>query len=177
MTRTSFPIAVNYTQILAYVTGLERPGLLWTDDHVAQGFAWDDGIACFGIPDHDGTCLIDVDTSAAASDLAVAASLWAIAVPFTATASTIQVGTILDDRPVAIAQGDHHLVFEAHPSADGHAFRLRFCFIPWSHNPGGQNPGGQTPGDPTLGGPARFTILKQGTLPSGKVLATIAERG
>lgn len=157
MTQASFSIAVNYTQVLAYVTGLDRPGLLWTDDHVAQGFAWDDGIACFGVPDHDGTCLIEVDTGAAASDLTIESCLWAIEVPFNATAPTIQVGTILDDRPVSIAQGEHRLVFEAHASADGQAFRLRFCFIP--------------------SGPTRFAILKQGTLQSAKVLTTKAEHG
>lgn len=34
-----FPLTVLYTQTQAYRAGMPRAGSLWTDDHVAQGFA------------------------------------------------------------------------------------------------------------------------------------------
>jgi hypothetical protein len=32
----------------------------WTKDHVAQGFAWRPGHVSFGLPDHDGNCVVQV---------------------------------------------------------------------------------------------------------------------
>ena len=60
-----FPITVLYTQVVVHLADLPRPGLLWDDDHVAQGFAWSEGIASFGVPDHDGECLLSVDVAEA----------------------------------------------------------------------------------------------------------------
>ena len=155
-----FPVLVNYTQVLAYRRHLDRPGLLWTDDHVAQGFAWNPGIASFGVPDHDGSCLIEVDTAGTPAGLQIDASLWAIAVPFDTDEAEIQVGTIFDDQTCAIAPGSHRLVFEAHAgrTEDGttYAFLLRFGFIRAEH--------------------AEFEILKQGQLGSATVLTKTAER-
>ena len=157
----SFPILVNYTQVLAYRRNLERPGLLWTDAHVAQGFAWNPGIAAFGVPDHDGECLLEVNTDGTPSDLQIDASLWAIAVPFDTEETEVRVGTILDDQGCAIAPGSYRLVFEAHPgrtkAGTAYAYVLRFNFIRAGH--------------------ADFEILKQGSLQSGTVLLTTAERG
>lgn len=157
---TSFPVSVDYTQVFALLSSLERPGLLWTDDHVAQGFAWNPGIACFGVPDHDGECLIEFDPAATAASLAVETSLWAIAVPFEADGSELMVGTLMDDRPFALAGGLYRLVFEAHAGrtegGTAYTYILSFKFIRAEH--------------------AGFEILKQGPLGSGKVLLTSAEQ-
>ena len=155
----SFPILVDYTQVVAFCRSLEHPGLLWTDDHVAQGFACNDRIACFGVPDHDGECLLEVDLEATQASLTVDASLWVIAVPFHADGSQLRIGTILDDKPFTLAAGLYRLVFEAHParSENGteYTYVLIFRFIPAEH--------------------AEFEILRQGSLGSGKVLRTTAD--
>ncbi len=157
----TFPLAVNHTQVFAFRRHLERPGLLWTNEHVAQGFAWSPGIACFGVPDHDGECLLELDTAATAASLAVDTSLWAIAVPFDTDETEVQVGTILDDRTFPLGPGRFRLVFEAHAprtvSGTAYAYLLRFSFIPTEA--------------------AEFEILKQGPLESATVLSRTAERG
>ncbi len=154
------PITVNYGQVLANLANIDRPGLIWNDQNTAQGFAYNPGIASFAVPDHDGNCLLEVDLDADAAHLQTEASLWSIEVPFDATETQVEVGTVLDDRPFGIALGPHRLVFEAHPQrvADGvtYTYVLRFLFIKSDQ---------QT-----------FAILKQGSLSSGTVLTITAER-
>ncbi len=157
---TDFSISVNYTQVLTYLRHIDRPGLLWSDDHVAQGFAWNPGLVSFGVPDHDGECLVEVNTDANLSDLRVDTSLWAIEVPFDADETEIQVGTVLDDRTCIISEGSYHLVFEAHTGEIkgdiSYTYIVRFNFIKASQG--------------------TFAILKQGSLLSGTVLTTTAQR-
>lgn len=157
----SFPVLVNYTQVIVYLCNLSRPGLLWADEHVAQGFAWDHSIVSFGVPDHDGECFIEADTDSDPSKTRIDASLWAIEVPFDAEEPDIQLGTILDTRALKIELGKYRLIFEAHPGQIkddiSYAYLLRFCFIKSDQQ--------------------AFKILKQGGLQSDKVLTTSAQRG
>lgn len=159
--KTSFPILVNYTQVLAYLHTLDRPGLLWTDEHMAQGFAWNREIVSFGVPDHDGECLLEIDTESNPGETHIETSLWAIEVPFTADKTSIRIGTVLDDKPFTLQLGTYRLVFGAHPGTlkNGirYAYILRFNFIK---------------SDETT-----FSVLKQGELLSDKVLTTIAQLG
>jgi hypothetical protein len=47
-------ITVQWGQVVVHDADHSAPGLLWTDDDVAQGFARSEGIVAFGLPDHDG---------------------------------------------------------------------------------------------------------------------------
>ncbi len=61
MLLADFPVVINYTQVLVR-SGEEAPaGLLWTDAHVDQGFAWSEGLVSFGVPDHDGNARMEVE--------------------------------------------------------------------------------------------------------------------
>lgn len=131
------------------------------DDHVAQGFAWSHEIVAFGVPDHDGKCLLQVELLDNFPPLDPT-SLWAIRVPFDVTTSALEVGTIGFLREVKIPVGIYSLVFQALPGREvddeSYTFVFRLTFCPNS--------------DPD------FAILKQGTeLSTDKVLRKDAEHG
>ncbi|WFR97614.1 competence protein ComJ [Rhizobium tumorigenes] len=152
-----FPITVLHTQVVVHLPGLPRPGLLWNDDHVAQGFAWSQGIVSFGVPDHDGQCLIRVDT--AVSIQVDSSAAWAVQTPFELSATPLKIGTIGTMKDVRIPLGKYNLVFEAllGASAGDYAFVLKLIFVP-SEEP-------------------EFKILKQGAeLTTDKVLSRDAQR-
>jgi hypothetical protein len=121
-----FSIFVAYTQVLVHLASHPRPGLIWTDAHVAQGFAWADGVVSFGVPDHDGPSLIEVQPFG--SGALVADALWAVQVPFKVT-ETLMIGTVFDMRPVNIPVGQYNLVFEALAGRDDHAFVFNLKFV------------------------------------------------
>ncbi|MEP7453376.1 competence protein ComJ [Phyllobacterium sp. SB3] len=60
---TEFAVTVVYTQIVVFDPGIPQTELEWSEDHVAQGFTWMPGNVAFGAPDHDGSCLLQVDTA------------------------------------------------------------------------------------------------------------------
>jgi hypothetical protein len=111
-------------------SGLSRPGLLWDDGHVAQGFAWSDGIVSFGVPDHDRQCLVRVETSKTLS--VEAAALWALQTPFSVDASPLKIGTIGNMRNVDVPAGKYDLIFHALPgeAVGNYAFLLKLSFVP-----------------------------------------------
>lgn len=122
-----FPLSVLYTQVTVFRTGLPRPGLLWDDQHVAQGFAWDEETVSFGVPDHDGPCWIDVDHSQHPVELHEQA-LWSVAVPFRAKGISVDVGTIGIARQFMLPPGLYQLTFDALPgqSRDGETYAYTF---------------------------------------------------
>ncbi|KPF69553.1 hypothetical protein IP69_10665 [Bosea sp. AAP35] len=128
-----FPLAVLYTQIQAFRAKLPRAGSLWTDDHVAQGFAWRPETVAFGVPDHDGQCVLQAAVADAPYSLADAV-LWAVAVPFEVTTGKVSVGTVLNTRDLDVPVGRYSLVFEAWPgrerAGETYAFMLRLLFCP-----------------------------------------------
>ncbi|HEY9344265.1 MAG TPA: competence protein ComJ [Inquilinus sp.] len=148
-----FELTVSYTQVVVYVSGITPPDFEWTDEHVAQGFAWMPTIVSFGVPDHDGKCLMQVET---ASRIEIDPdALWAIRVPFDVPSVPLTIGSIFDGQDVKIPEGRYSLIFEALPGHfdDGrnYAFVLRLKFFKDS------NPD--------------FEILRQGTeLKTDKVL-------
>lgn len=154
---TEFAVLVLYTQLhVATPTGT-AVALQWTDDEVAQGFAWDEEIVAFGLPDHDGECLVHVDTSPATRAIAVAKdALWAVAVPFTVVEPVVSIGSIVAERQIAVPPGRYQLVFQARPAEAGYAYRLHVTF--------------------SLSAEPAFAILKQGELDSGQVLRRRARR-
>ncbi len=153
-----FLLTVLYTQITVAVPGTPAGGLLWTDDHVAQGFAWSPGIASFGVPDHDGLVRITVERSHSFSP--DPGTLWAVQTPFDVGAAPVGIGTIGDERAVPVPAGRYNLVFEARvPRSTGDAdiaYDLHLHFLAVS-----------TPS---------FAILKRGDeIETDRVLSTVAD--
>lgn len=124
----TFNVTVLYAQILVFAPSTPLPGLLWTDEHVAQGFAWSEGSVSFGIPDHDGDCLVRISLSP--RYVLPENALWAVKVPFTVSHAAVQAGSILSDIRVDIPNGTYELFFTALPNQDPDmAFTLSFDFV------------------------------------------------
>ncbi|MGK9165233.1 competence protein ComJ [Inquilinus limosus] len=125
-----FELTVSYTQIVVSVSGITPPEFDWTDEHLAQGFAWMPTIVSFGVPDHDGKCLIQVETVPRIQ--IDPDTLWAIRVPFDVPSVPLTIGSILDGKDVKIPEGRYSLFFEALPGNFGEGrdyafvFRLKF---------------------------------------------------
>jgi len=111
-----------------------RPVLRWTDEHVAQGFAWSPRAVSFGVPDHDGKCLVQVTATPRVSIEPEA--LWAVRVPFDVPGGSLTIGSVAADYEVNVPTGKYSLAFEALPgdTAKGHhytfVFKLTFCTEP-----------------------------------------------
>ena len=104
-----YDLTVLYTQIIVYETNLHD--FRWTDDHVAQGFAYMPGDVSFGVPDHDGMCRLQVYQSNLFNlDMN---SLWAVQVPFKVTGHDLMVGTVVDPQHVYVKKGSYNLIFVA----------------------------------------------------------------
>ncbi len=154
MIPAEFATVILYGQLMLADPAAPPVGLLWSDAEVAQGFAWDKAAVAFGLPDHDGTCFVHLDTEPSPAVVADDA-LWAVATPFTATGPTLEIGTILLEHTVAVAPGRYQLVFQASPGAPDYAYRLNVRL---------------TPSDAPV-----FAILRRGSLGSGVVLRPQAD--
>jgi hypothetical protein len=154
---TVFASMILHTQLLVATPGRRDASLLWNDAEVSQGFAWNPEIVGFGVPDHDGTCLIGVETEREAPFAVAEDALWAVSVPFTAREPVVEVGTVLVELSFPIRPGRYQLVFQARPGSAEHAYRLDVIFV--------------------HGGAEGFAILRQGELESGEVLSRRARRG
>ena len=148
-----FAIVILYGQLMLAAPAGPPVGLLWSDEEVAQGFAWDRAAVAFGLPDHDGTCFVRLETGP--SPVVAGDALWVVATPFTATGPTLEIGTILLEHTVAVVPGPNQNVLQAPPGAPAnpHPRHIRL-----------------TPSEaPT------FAILKRGSLDSDVVLRRQAD--
>ena len=114
-----FFLTVLYTQITVAVPGAAAKGLLWTDDHVAQGFAWSPGFVSFGLPDHDGRVRVVVLRPEAFR--VTPQSLWAVQTPLDVPGSPVEIGSIVTEHAVSLPPGRYNLVFEARSPQQGEA--------------------------------------------------------
>jgi hypothetical protein len=152
----SFSISVQYGQIIVFDPSEPGLGLLWSQEEVDQGFAWDPKMVAFGVPDHDGDCVIHIATYEEFDALDPNA-LWAVRTPFQVTSPEIAVGTILLDEPFEIAKGNYEIYFQAMQGPGAYAYLFEIHFIK-SSNP-------------------EFAILKTGPgASSSKVLRTRSRR-
>lgn len=125
-------VMISYGQILVFSSDLPRPGLLWTDAHGAQGFAYAPGIVSFGVPDHDGQCLLQVDI---VDEIRLTKNaLWAICVPFTVHLAPLIAGVIGQPNRIRIKPNKYNMVFEILPASNLHGrqyfYTLRILFCP-----------------------------------------------
>jgi hypothetical protein len=134
MMLAEFDLTVDYGQIFVLRPSLANSILQWTEEHVAQGFAWSPNAVSFGVPDHDGECLVQVKTVPRVSIEPQA--LWAVRVPLDLPSASLTIGSVAVDHEVNVPAGKYSLVFEALPGdiAKDHdyafVFRLKFCTDP-----------------------------------------------
>jgi hypothetical protein len=94
-------------------------GLLWTQDHVDQGFAWCDGMVLFAIPDHDGHVDVEVLRNWASPSLETRC-LRAIEVPFVSDGYGVVCGNIVaEDIEFLLPAGSYALRFELLKTVEG----------------------------------------------------------
>ena len=124
---TEYNLQILYSQFSVHTS--EAPEFPhWTDDHVRQGVAWRPGHVSFGIPDHDGTCLLDVDTTDQPL-IASSATERLLGVPFSVgPQGGADISTILETIDLDIGEGIYQLWFELRHEpqllANGQAFRI-----------------------------------------------------
>lgn len=132
---TEISLQILYGQLAVYRPELARLNL-WTDDHVAQGFAWREGNVSFGIPDHDGPSLVEVDFRDDRFPLAPDC-IRAVEVPLRVGAEGAVLATVMDEMRLSIAAGTYAVRFELLPGMEKDAVpyghRIRLTFVPDSH--------------------------------------------
>ena len=111
MLLAEFDLAVDYGQIFVSRPSPARPVVVWTDEHVAQGFAWSPSAVSFGVPDHDGQSLVQVNTAPRVS--VDPQALWAVRVPFDVPSASLTIGSVGVDHEVNVPARHYSLVFEA----------------------------------------------------------------
>src|SRR5882724_9928927 len=116
-----FQIFVSYSQICVFDATLLRPFNNWTPQHVAQGFAWRPGSACFKTLQESQTYNAELLTK----EIEIPASaIRVIAVPFFAPSSgMIEVASISGGQQIELSPGPYELRFEALPGPE-----IRFVF-------------------------------------------------
>lgn len=152
----STPITVQYGQIYICDPASQDVGLLWGQNEVDQGFAWDPEMVAFGVPDHNGRCILQVEKIDHFYG-PEANSLWALQVPFEVKNGGVMAGTILVDEFYEIDNGRYNVIFQTFAGAPAYAYVLKFQFV-------------------ASAGPS-FAILKTGTeIKTDKVLEKRAKR-
>ncbi len=126
-----FPLEIAYGQVTVFRHGLSRPGLLWDDDHVTQGFAWDKDTVSFGVTDHDGSCWVDVALTDHIELFPDAIS--AVSVPFEAKTDRIDIGTVGTAEIFTLPPGSYSIIFQTRPGRKiedenyAYLFSIRFA--------------------------------------------------
>lgn len=126
---TTIRFEVSYSQLAVFASVLLQPFNDWTDQHVAQGFAWRPGSVSFRTMAEASSHLVDievVDRLGAVHPDAVRA----VEVPFEVPADgAIEIGSIAETVPVMIPTGSFLLRCEFLRSIgdDGERVRLTFA--------------------------------------------------
>lgn len=119
---------VSYRQLSVFASSLSQPFNDWTDQHVAQGFAWRPGSVSFRTMSEVGTHIVDVEVvdrlNAVHPD-----TLRAIEVPFEVPPDgEIEIGSISETVPLTLPPGSFVLRCEFLRSASEDGDRVRLIF-------------------------------------------------
>lgn len=121
-------LEVSYGQLVVFASALRQPFNDWTDQHVAQGFAWRPGSVSFRTLVEAGPHSVEiniVDQVGAVDPDAVRV----IEVPFDVPANgAIEVGSISDSVPLSLPSGTFLLRCEFLGSGDVAGERVRLVF-------------------------------------------------
>lgn len=126
----SFSIDASYSQVCVFLADQHNPFNNWTEQHVAQGFAWRPGSVSFRTFD-DGSVTVSVTRKGRFDESSRATRV--IRVPFSVpTDSTVEVGSIFDSQQIELPAGDYSLTFEHGRDADGGMW-CNLLFEPVAH--------------------------------------------
>lgn len=119
---------VSYSQLAVFASALSQPFNDWTDQHIAQGFAWRPGSVSFRTMSEASLHLVDievVDRLGAVRPDAVRA----VEVPFEVPADgAIEIGSIAETLPVTLPAGSFLLRCEFLRSTEDGGERVRLTF-------------------------------------------------
>jgi hypothetical protein len=109
----SLSVMINYSQLVIYQPFVQRPGHVWGDSELDQGFAWSPGIVSLGVPEHAFICLVEIETTNdfKLSDDAISC----LRVPFDVSENPVNVGSVFFYDPVEIDKGPYSLIYEVLP--------------------------------------------------------------
>lgn len=121
-------IEVSYSQLAVFWGGLKDPFSDWSDEHVAQGFAWRPGSVSFRTILETGTHQMEIVVAEALPPPAQDA-LRVIRVPFEGPASgRIEIASISDGFERDLHPGLYQLQCEFFPILEPQTPRVRLCF-------------------------------------------------
>lgn len=125
---TTISFGVSYGQFAVFASSLTQPFNDWTDQHVAQGFAWRPGSVSFRTMSPAGSHVVDVEVveylNAVHPD-----ALRAVEVPFEVpTDGEIEVGSIAETVPLTLPAGSFVLRCEFMQSRCEDSNRIRLIF-------------------------------------------------
>ena len=123
------PADVSYSQISLF-RNEEHLFNGWTDEHVAQGFAYRKGHVSFGVPDHDGQ--VKIEFRIEPSYELKPQVLRAIQVPFSVDANHVVIATIFQEWKLNIEDNAiYSLYFEIlEEDQEDFAYTLKFTLVP-----------------------------------------------
>ena len=123
LSEASIEICVLYGQVHACRPGHPSPGSLWTDAHVAQGFAWRPEAASFAVQDHDGDCILTAAVAKGEPQVPENA-ISCVSVPYDVTEGGVEFGGIAATARLAVPNGPYALTFAIMPGGARHALSL-----------------------------------------------------
>ena len=128
MKTTEFELDVSYSQIGVFKAEMAEPFNNWTDEHVAQGFAWRPGSVSFKTLVEAGPHKIELVVSDTPQPVSTGV-IRAILVPFSVPRKgKIEIASISDGQTLKVPTGTYSLRYEAfmlgkHP-------HVRFSLLP-----------------------------------------------
>ena len=124
----SFTLNVSHSQVAVFDRSLERPFNLWTEKHVAQGFAWRPGSVAFGTLE-EGLHHVSVMIMPAAVDISSGA-VRVIQVPFKVPLhGEIEIASIADSVPLQPPSRLYALRFECFVGNAAPEIKLTFMMV------------------------------------------------
>lgn len=103
-----FLVTILYSQISIYDD--PAPDFpKWTEEHVAQGFAWRPGHVSFGVPDHNGQCRVIIKTADKFDELKDK-DFRVIRVPIELTSSA-WLATVIDEHAIPLETGTYAIEY------------------------------------------------------------------
>ncbi len=113
-----FTLEVSYSQVALFDAKLQSPYNDWTDEHVAQGFAWRPGSVSFGTLDDAGPLAVEAFRTKVLDEASSNATR-IIVVPFSVPEhGEIEIASISSDVSITLPPGEYEVTFEHGKSED-----------------------------------------------------------
>lgn len=125
---TKIDVEVSYGHLAVFVSSLKRPFNDWTDQHVAQGFAWRPGSVSFRSMIEAGQHSVEIDVTNQMGTVHPDA-MRVVEVPFEIPSDgAVEVGSIAETVPVSLPAGSFLLRCEFLQPASIAGERVRLTF-------------------------------------------------